>query len=142
MRVARGPRIRTLVAGALLGLVTAACAAGGPTNSQRQVPSQDRSARCQLTPDAVATATAKIALRNRAFGLAVTVQVGQAVAFENLDTTTHTVTEGTGGHAVDNSCARQRLPRGQTTAVTFHLPGDYPFTCTIHASMQTTVHVR
>lgn len=139
MRAARGPRTKSLAGSAFLGLAISACAAGGPTNSAQQGPSQDPSARCELAPDAVATAT--IVLRNRAYGPAVTVHVGQAVAFESQDTTTHTVTEGTGGHAADNSCARQRLPPGETTAVTFHLPGDYPFTCTIHASMQTTVHV-
>ena len=126
----------------MLGLVMSACTAGGPTNSPRQAPGQDPSARCELTPDVVATATATIVIRNRVYGPAVTVQVGQAVSFKNQDTTMHTVTEGTGGHAADNSCARQRLRPVGTTAVTFHLPGDYPFTCTIHASMQTTVHVR
>jgi plastocyanin len=142
MRAARGPRTKTLAASAFLGFAISACAAGGPTNSAQQGPSQDPSARCELTPDAVATATATIVLRNRAYGPAVTVQVGQAVAFKNQDTTTHTVTEGIGGHAADNSCARQRLRPVGTAAVTFHLRGDYPFTCTIHASMQTTVHVR
>ena len=47
------------------------------------------------------------------------------------------------GALPDNSCARQRSQdHTRHTAVTFHLPGDYPFTCTMHATMQTTVHVR
>ena len=72
----------------------------------------------------------------------MTVDAEDAVAFVSLDDTSHTVTEGVSGHAADNACARQRLPPHGSTAVTFHLPGDYRFTCTIHASMHTTVHVR
>lgn len=99
------------------------------------------SARCELTPSAAAEATNVI--KDRAYiGPDVTIHIGEAVAFLNHDDTAHTVTEGVKGHAFDNSCARQRLDLGDGTVITFHLAGDYQFTCTIHGSMHTTVHVR
>jgi plastocyanin len=96
---------------------------------------------CALTPDGLPDATIDIA--DRAFGPAVTVQPGDAVAFVNHDTTRHNVLEGTGGHAdYDTACVHTHLDAGESTVVTFELPGDYPITCSIHASMQTVVHVR
>ena len=110
-----------------------------PDASSMPAPSEDPSARCELTPGATADAT--IIAADLDYGPAVTVSAGEAVAFVNHDTSAHTVTEGVGGHAADNSCARQRIAPGKSTVVTFYRSGDYPFTCTIHGAMHTVVHV-
>jgi len=94
-----------------------------------------------VTPNAVPKVTIEIA--GRAFGEPVTVEAGAAVAFVNRDDTSHTVTEGIAGHAnYATACVTQRLHPGESTVVAFAEAGDYPITCTIHASMHTTVHVR
>lgn len=96
---------------------------------------------CVVTP--LATPDATIEIEGRAFGPAVNVGTGEAVEFVNLDSTRHTVTEGIGGHAdYETACVQTRLHPHESTAVTFLQPGDYPITCTIHAKMRTTVHVR
>ena len=96
---------------------------------------------CALTPDATPDAT--IVIEGRAFASTVIVRAGEAVAFVNRDSTRHTVTEGIGGHAdYQTACVQTRLDPHESTAVTFLQPGDYPITCTIHAKMQTIVHVR
>ncbi len=95
---------------------------------------------CRVTPQAAAEAT--IEIEGRAFGPSITVRPGAAVAFVNRDATSHTVTEGIAGHAdYDTACVTRRLRPRESIVVTFEEPGDYPITCTIHASMQTTVHV-
>jgi plastocyanin len=128
------------VAAVLILVLAGGSGSVGPATSGQPSNGQDPSARCELTPDAAPAATIQIV--NRTYGPPVTVDAGEAVAFRSQDDTTHTVTEGVAGHAADNVCARQRLPPHQGTVVTFHLPGDYQFTCTIHGSMHTTVHVR
>jgi plastocyanin len=133
-------RCLALATTGLLLAVLGSCAtlqAGGTATAS---PSPDPSARCEL--DAAASPAATIPIHNRVYGPEVTVKAGESVAFSSQDNTTHTVTEGVGGHGAENACARQRLPPFGGTLVTFHLPGGYRFTCTIHATMQTTVHVR
>lgn len=96
---------------------------------------------CMVTPDAVPRVTIEIV--GRAFGEPVTVEAGAAVEFVNRDATSHTVTEGIAGHAdYATACVTQRLHPGASVVVAFAEPGDYPITCTIHASMHTTVYVR
>ncbi len=95
---------------------------------------------CAVTPDAPASGTVEMV--GRAFKAPATVRAGQSVAFVNRDNTTHTITEGTNGHAGSETCVRQRVRAFESTVITFLLPGDYPITCTIHGTMQTVVHVR
>lgn len=123
-------RWMALAAGAVLTLVLVACSssAGQPANGH-----------CAVTAGASPQATVKIA--NLAFGPAVTVKTGDAVIFTNNDTTTHTVTQGTGGQAAVNACVDEHVSVGQSLTVTFSQPGDYQITCTIHA-METVVHVQ
>jgi plastocyanin len=137
---ARLVRLTIFVVAVIVAAFLAGRSSTGPTATGQPSASQDPSARCELTPDVAADAT--IQIHDRAYGPAVTVEAGGAVAFQSLDATSHTVTEGVAGHAADNACARKRLPPHSGTVVTFHLAGDYRFTCTIHASMETTVHVR
>jgi len=130
----------------VLSLALLACSSLSPGRTQPLIPSAAPTAShpgvggCALTPDASPTATIEIS--HRTFSAAATVSAGEAVAFVNQDNTAHTITEGAGGHADDGACVRKRVAARLSTVVTFLLPGDYPITCTIHGSMQTTVHVR
>lgn len=156
-----GRRWMALAAGAILTLALAACssaasptpgsnvaasmstagvASATPTASAVPSASQAASARCVATPDASPNATIKIA--SFAFGAAVTIPVGQVVAFTNQDAVAHTVTEGTGGQAADNACVDELAGAGSSVIVTFNQPGDYQITCKIHHTMQTVVHVQ
>jgi plastocyanin len=125
-----GRQWMALAAGAVLMLALVACSSGA---------SQPANGRCVVTPGASPQATVKIA--NLAFGPAVTIKAGGAVVFINNDSTTHTVTQGTGGQAAANACVDEHVSVGQSVTVTFSQPGDYQITCTIH-KMQTVVHVQ
>ncbi len=155
-----GRRWTALAAGAVLTLALAACssaasrtpgssvaasmsmgsvASATPTATAVPSASQAASARCAVTADASPNATIKIA--SFAFGPAVTITVGQVVAFTNQDGVAHTITEGTGGQAADNACVDEVAGAGSSVIVTFNQPGDYQITCKIHHTMQTVVHV-
>ena len=154
-----GRRWMALAAGVILTLALAACstaaspgssvvaslsmgsvASATPTASAVPSASPAASARCAATPDATPNATIKIA--SFAFGPAVTITVGQVVAFTNQDGVAHTITEGTGGQAADNACVDELAGAGSSVMVTFNQPGDYQITCKIHHTMQTVVHVQ
>jgi len=63
------------------------------------------------------------------------------VAFFNNDPHQHTVTEGADGVAASESCVNERVAANMTVVVAFNEPGDYPITCTVHSTMNFTVHV-
>ena len=67
---------------------------------------------------------------------AVTVKVGQTVAWKNTDTVTHTVTFA--GH---DDISNNSMDAGQTFEVKFTVPGSYAYTCTIHSGMTGAVTV-
>ena len=71
----------------------------------------------------------------------LTISAGTAVAFENEASFDHTVTEGTGGQAVDDPIVDAQVPAGSRVRVVFDEPGTYDITCTIHPSMQMTITV-
>lgn len=71
----------------------------------------------------------------------LTVAVGTEVLFVNADGFAHTVTEGTGGQAVDDPIVDEEIAQNGTVSVTFDEPGTYDITCKIHPSMQMTVIV-
>lgn len=137
-----------LGAAAILALALAACSGlGAGTSGAPRSPSVGSApsypggvAGCAVTPDAPVSGA--VEMLGRAFTAPATVRAGQAVAFLNRDNTTHSITEGTDGHAGNETCVRQRVRASESTVITFLLPGDYPITCTIHGSMQTVVHVR
>jgi plastocyanin len=67
----------------------------------------------------------------------LTIAAGTTVTFTN--TAGHTVTEGTGGQAVDDPIIDEQ--GGSDIVFTFDEPGTYPLTCRIHTSMQMTITV-
>ena len=67
----------------------------------------------------------------------LTIAAGTTVTF--TDTAGHTVTEGTGGQAVDDPIIDEQ--GGSDIVFTFDEAGTYPLTCRIHTSMQMTITV-
>jgi plastocyanin len=67
----------------------------------------------------------------------ITIQAGETVTF--TDTSSHTVTEGSNGEAVDDPIVDEQ--GGSDIEVTFDEPGTYNITCKIHSSMNMTVTV-
>ncbi|HLE58380.1 MAG TPA: plastocyanin/azurin family copper-binding protein [Candidatus Limnocylindria bacterium] len=102
-------------------------------------PSSVASPRCGLTPAATADATMQIS--GFQFGDEISIGPGGVVAFFNTDSVTHTVTEGIGDTLAVDACIDDRIASGATLVVTFREPGDYDITCTLHAAMQTAIHV-
>jgi plastocyanin len=71
----------------------------------------------------------------------LTIAAGTEVVFENEAPFDHTVTEGTGGQAVDDPIVDVAVAAGGELSVTFEEPGTYDITCTIHPTMQLTITV-
>jgi plastocyanin len=71
----------------------------------------------------------------------LTIATGTEVVFENEAPFDHTVTEGTGGQAVEDPIVDAQVGAGGEVRVTFDAPGTYDITCTIHPSMQMTITV-
>jgi plastocyanin len=141
-----------------LALVLAACASSTP--SATEAPTTAESA-AQTTAQTTAPTTAQSAAATesaaasegaatgdtvRLSGFAfepaeLTVAAGTEVSFVNADSTTHTVTEGEDGTAVDDPIIDEELAQNASTSVTFDEPGTYQITCRIHPSMQMTITV-
>ncbi len=62
----------------------------------------------------------------------LTVPVGTTVVFENLDSTSHTVTAGT-RELADTDLFDADLEPGETTEWTFDEPGTYDYFCVLHS---------
>jgi plastocyanin len=137
LRPARRAPLLAAAAGTML--LVAACSAATPTPAASTEASESAAARCEVQADADPAAT--VAISGSAFGDEITISAGEAVEFTNEDTLGHTVTEGTGGAADADACVNEPIAGGATVVVMFNEPGDYQITCTIHASMQTAVHV-
>jgi len=71
----------------------------------------------------------------------LTIAAGTTVLFLNADSYTHTVTEGSGGQAVDDPIIDREIAQNRSVRVTFDEPGTYEMTCKIHPSMQMTITV-
>jgi plastocyanin len=71
----------------------------------------------------------------------LTISTGTMVVFENEATFDHTVTEGTGGQAVEDPIVDETVAAGGEVRVTFHEAGTFDITCVIHPSMQMTITV-
>jgi len=117
----------------------AASQAAASQAAASQAAASQAAAACAVTPSATSSATIEINSSN--FGAAVTISAGQAVTFDNKDSTAHTITQGTNGTAVSGACVNEPIAAGATVIVTFNVAGDYDITCTIHPAMQTQVHV-
>lgn len=110
----------------LLILVLALLATPGFTQSKPKASSQ------AATPGHV------IAVSNFAFSPAVdTVAVAATVTWRNDDDTPHTVTSDAGKEL--NS---PEFAKGKTYAHSFKKPGQYPYHCTVHSTMQGVVVVK
>lgn len=71
---------------------------------------------------------------------AIEVQVGDTVRWTNGDATRHTVTAGVDGEPTD-VFHLTFAEMGDSGALTFDEPGEYPYFCTPHPFMQGTVTV-
>jgi len=143
-------RINTLVAAALLMMALAACSstesatpgASEPTETAAQTesaaPSESEAAESEA-PDAEAE---RVRIDGSAFDPEeLTIAAGTEVQFVNADGFAHTVTEGTGGQAVDDPIVDEEIAQNATVSVTFDEPGTYDITCEIHPSMNMTITV-
>ena len=139
----------------ILALVLAACASPGasPSASQPPVASATEEATASASPSAEETESAepsdeataeevRVRLESSNFDpTELTIAAGTTVLFLNADSYTHTVTEGSGGQAVDDPIVDREIAQNRSVRVTFDEPGTYEITCKIHPSMQMTITV-
>ena len=139
----------------ILALVLAACASSGasPSASQPPVASATEEATASASPSAEETESAepsdeataeevRVRLESSNFDpTELTIAAGTTVLFLNADSYTHTVTEGSGGQAVDDPIVDREIAQNRSVRVTFDEPGTYEITCKIHPSMQMTITV-
>jgi plastocyanin len=120
-------------------VLLAACGGGSSASSAATASEGVAAAACEVASGA--SAAESISLASFAFSGEATVSVGESVSFTNDDSSGHTITQGTGGTAIDGACVDETIASGAMVTVTFNEPGDYDITCTIHPAMQTVVHV-
>ncbi|HJP72515.1 MAG TPA: cupredoxin domain-containing protein [Candidatus Limnocylindria bacterium] len=139
----------------ILALLLAACAspAASPSASEAPQPSRTEAATPSASPSAEETESAepseeataeevRVRLESSNFDPSeLTISAGTTVLFLNADSYTHTVTEGTGGQAVDDPIVDREIAQNRSVRVTFDEPGTYDITCKIHPSMQMTITV-
>ena len=139
----------------ILALVLAACAspAATPSATEPPTPSATEAATPSASPSAEESESAepseeataeevRVRLESSNFDPSeLTIPAGTTVLFLNADSYTHTVTEGTGGQAVDDPIVDREIAQNRSVRVTFEEPGTYDITCEIHPSMQLTVTV-
>ncbi len=140
---------------AMLALVLAACSGGGaspsPTEAQAPLatatepaPTASEAAESE-SPAESEEATAedeRVRLESSNFDPEeLTIAAGTTVRFLNADSFAHTVTEGTGGQAVDDPIVDEDLEPNKSVGVTFDEPGTYEITCELHPTMQMTITV-
>jgi plastocyanin len=141
----------------ILALVLAACASpAAPTSAtEATTPSPTEVATPSASPSAEASesesaepsedATAeevRVRLESSVFDPSeLTIPAGTTVLFLNADSYAHTVTEGTGGQAVDDPIVDREIAQNRSVRVTFDEPGTYDITCEFHPSMQVTITV-
>jgi plastocyanin len=139
----------------ILALVLAACAspAAAPSATEPPTPSATEAATPSASPSAEESESAepseeataeevRVRLESSNFDPSeLTIPSGTTVLFLNADSYTHTVTEGTGGQAVDDPVVDREIAQNRSVRVTFDEPGTYDITCKIHPSMQLTITV-
>lgn len=72
----------------------------------------------------------------------LTVEPGQPVYFNNVDSVPHTVTAGTADAPSLETFDSGLLTPGSNFAVSFDEPGEYPLFCSLHPEMAATITVR
>jgi plastocyanin len=139
----------------ILALVLAACAspAAAPSATEPPTPSATEAATPSASPSAEESESAQPSEESTAEEVRVrlessnfdpselTIAAGTTVLFLNADSYTHTVTEGTGGQAVDDPIVDREIAQNRSVRVTFDEPGTYDITCKIHPSMQLSITV-
>jgi plastocyanin len=139
----------------ILALVLAACAspAAAPSATEPPTPSATEAATPSASPSAEESESAepseeataeevRVRLESSNFDPSeLTITAGTTVLFLNADSYTHTVTEGTGGQAVDDPIVDREIAENRSVRVTFDEPGTYDITCKIHPSMQLSITV-
>lgn len=138
---------------AALTLVLAACAGGAASppaadsdapeaTESEPAPTQAAASAPEATESEEAAAEEQVRIESSNFDPdELTVAVGTTVIFLNADSFTHTVTEGTGGQAVDDPVVDREVEQSRTVRATFDEPGTYEITCELHPSMQMTITV-
>lgn len=143
-------RFSALLPALILFVALAACAtaetatpdAGEPTESAAPAESAEPSESEAAESEAPAAGEERVRIDGSTFDPEeLTVAAGTEVLFVNADGFAHTVTEGTGGQAVDDPIVDEEIAQNGTVSVTFDEPGTYDITCEIHPSMQMTVIV-
>ncbi|MDX1533955.1 MAG: plastocyanin/azurin family copper-binding protein, partial [Nitrosopumilaceae archaeon] len=71
----------------------------------------------------------------------VSVNVGDTVSWDNVDTAAHTVTSGTPADGPDGEFDSSLLMGGKTFEVTFDTAGSYDYFCMVHPWMIGDVQV-
>jgi len=123
------------VPGLLIAGVLAVAACGGSASpaasggaSTSAGPSGGAAA-CDAAPEGT-TPAATVIIRDFQYDPAtVTIKAGEAVAWVNEDTASHTVT------TTDGSCDSGTIRKGATATLVFAQAGTYTYHCSIHASM-------
>ncbi len=143
-------RFSALLPALLLFVALAACStaetstpdAAEPTETAAQTESAEPSESEAAESEAPAAGEERVRIDGSTFDPEeLTVAAGTEVLFVNADGFGHTVTEGTGGQAVDDPTVDEEIAQNGTVSVTFDEPGTYDITCEIHPSMQMTVIV-
>jgi plastocyanin len=139
----------------ILALLLAACAApaASPSPTDPPTPSATEAATPSASPSAEESESAepseeataeevRVRLESSNFDpTELTIAAGTTVLFLNADSYAHTVTEGSGGQAVDDPIVDREIAQNRSVRVTFDEPGTYEITCEIHPSMQMTITV-
>ncbi|TPG18193.1 cupredoxin domain-containing protein [Pedococcus bigeumensis] len=81
-------------------------------------------------------AAAVISITDFAYKVPASVAPGSTITIKNSDSQAHTVTSKTGGFDVKVD------PNGTSTLTAPSKPGSYPFVCTFHANMTSTLVVK
>jgi plastocyanin len=120
-------------------------ASAEPTEPERSTsPTAAQSEPAQSEPAQSEPAEAErveVVLADSSFDPAVlTIAAGTEVVFVNGDTYGHTVTEGSGGVAVDDPFVDEGLET-EPISVVFDEPGAYELTCRIHPTMSMEITV-
>lgn len=137
-----------ILAAVLAGLLLAACASDGSTDTTEETLDTTAAPDTTTAPDTTAapdttsppTTAAEsefagtITMSNISFSGTSTVQAGETIELDNQDEVPHTFTDEDGAFDVSIS------PGGRAT-YTFEEPGEYSYFCTIHPSMTGTITV-
>ena len=157
----RRRRFSLLMAPLVLSLVTMGCATTtetllasaaetpGTTATAMDEPTTSATPSTSASPTAGPTESEEVEAEEERVAIGIsdfepamlTIAAGTEVVFENDAPFDHTVTEGSGGQAVDDPIVDAQVAAGDEVRIAFDEPGTYDITCKIHPSMQMTITV-